>query len=136
MHNATFMLFSLFWWALDSWNAFSRGSSRHAQFLLITYNVLVCLVAVRGAERPSVCKLGWQRPHFFWMWVSSCDTYNTKLQQPVLMVEVPVVQEEVQFTSYTIRSELLLKTGCNCRLIMWKMLLAVLYCIICSNCSM
>lgn len=80
------------------------GSSRQAQFLLIAHNVLVCSVAVRGAERPSVCTLGWQRPHFVWMRVSSSYTHHTKPQQPVLIVLA--VQEEEQFTSCMIRSDL------------------------------
>ncbi len=41
-----------FWRALDRWNVSSRGSSR-----ALMYSVLVCLIAVRGAERPSVCRL-------------------------------------------------------------------------------
>lgn len=94
-------LFIHFWRALDRWNVSSRGSSR-----ALVYSVLVCLVAVRGAERPSVCRLVRQPPHFVWIRVSSSYTCNTKPQLTVLMVEVLAVQEEAQFTSCMIRSEL------------------------------
>lgn len=105
-----------------------KGSSRH----VIANNVLVCVFAVRGAERPSVCKLGWQRPHFVWMRVSSSYTYTTKPQQPGLIVFV--VQEEEQFTSCMIRSEL--PNNCWKQAHNVKNAVGSVYCIICSSCSM